>query len=103
VANASNVVAVVNALRDFVLASTNQSTSGANLPKTQVGGVSTKKDNNQSNFIQTQQTVTPVKVYDPNDPTNQTYVTVQQVTNLTMTNKATGETWTWKAPGGAPG
>jgi len=34
-------------------------------------------------------------IYDPNDPTGETYVTVSQITGLSFINKITGQTLNW--------
>lgn len=38
---------------------------------------------------------TTFNVYDPNDPTGETYVTVSQITGLSFINKITGQTLNW--------
>ncbi len=49
----------------------------------------------KSDFVVIKQIVTPVKVYDPNDPSKKTYVTVNQVTGLTLQNPITKQKWSW--------
>jgi hypothetical protein len=104
VPNANNIVQVLSAIRNYLITQGNNNNSGnGSNPGTVVGGVKVSDPKKQSSFVQVQQTVKPVKVYDPNDPSMQTYVTVQQIVNLQMTNQATGETWNWVAPGNTPG
>ena len=100
-ATAANVVDVVNALRAAIVGG--QSTGGyggGGQGGTQWGGFSTTKANQ---FQVVNQQVSTVKVYDPNDPTGQTYVTVKQITGLTMQNPYDGSTWQWNQSQGVPG
>ena len=100
-ANKDNLVVVVNALRNVIVGgqSTGGSGGGSQAPNPNPG----KSASAQNQFQQVDQVVTPIKVYDPNDPSGQTYVTVNQITSLTMHNPYDNSTWTWTAPGGTPG
>jgi hypothetical protein len=100
---ATNMQAVVTALRQTVLTLTNQlnnltrqnnNNPSNNPPKT--------PQQQKSGFYVTHQTVSQVKVLDPNDPSGNTFVTVNQVTALQLVNKVTGEVWVWQAPAGIP-
>jgi hypothetical protein len=120
IANDGNLVSTVNALRSTVLALTNQNTGGDN------GGFQTSdnasnpnnpnnnNDNNTSdqnsgggnngsgNFAVVTQVIQQVKIYDPNDATGNTFVTINQVTKLVLQQKTTGAIWTWNAPAIVP-
>lgn len=67
-------------------------------------GQPTKQPNPQkqpaSNFVLESQNIKKVKVYDPNDTSGETFVTVNQITALTMVSKTTGQKWIWTAPAG---
>ena len=108
VANDGNLVSTVNALRSTVLALTNQNTGGDN------GGFQTsdKASNplnplnplnpNNNSFAVVEQVVQQVKIYDPNDATKKTFVTINQVTKLVLLQEATGAAWIWTAPSAVP-
>ena len=108
-----SLIAAVNALRQWIIQYTNQGQGGSGGPNNQNQGGGTNpgggpKNQNQggggggttgnlSNFAEkpnTRQTTTN-RIYDPNDPTNQTYVDVKQITGLSFSNKA-GQTISWK-------
>jgi hypothetical protein len=55
-----------------------------------------------SNFKVTKQNIQKVKIYDPNDPTGQTYVVVDQVTSLDLQNPISKQGWSWTQPGNLP-
>lgn len=118
VATSTNIVEVVNALRTVVAAMTNQSPGSAgslSLLKPKFTGVKNTTPPNrkgggtnqnppgqkQSSFKQSNITIQKIKVSNPNDSSQ--FVTVNQVTSLTMVNPVTGETWTWTAPSSVPG
>ena len=99
-----SAIAAVNALRQVIngMFGANTQGNGGNsgtgqAPLKPGGGFSV------SQFQQSNQTVTKVRIYDPNDPSKQTYVDVNQVTSLTMTNPITKETWKWSQPPQQPG
>ena len=50
-----------------------------------------------SGFTQTNVVTQDIKVYNPDNKSQ--YVTVTQITGLTMVNNVTGETWTWTQQG----
>jgi len=102
IATSDNLVTAVNAIRAVLLAQTNQNASPAP-PPANVGGGGAPAAAPQSQFIVARQVTQQVKVYDPNDPTHQTYVTVNQVTGLVMENQVTGQSWNWNATSNLPG
>jgi hypothetical protein len=55
-----------------------------------------------SNFKVTKQNIQKVKIYDPNDPTGQTYVVVDQVTSLDLQNPISKQGWSWTQPANLP-
>lgn len=90
-----SAIAAVNAMRQVMMASAGQNSSGFNPgPGPNPGGGFTSK----SQFQVTNQVITPVRIYDPNDPSKQTYVDVNQVVSLTMSNPVTKESWSWQQP-----
>lgn len=97
IATPANVVDVVNALREQINTLFNRISQ---LPG---GSLIANPPQKNSVFKITNQTVTPVKIYDPNDPSKQTYVTVNQVTKLSMQNQNTKEIWEWSQPSSVPG
>jgi hypothetical protein len=117
VATDDNLVDTVNALRSTVLTLTNQNTGGNN------GGFQTANNasnplnpnnNNENNainqlaknaagnFAVVEQVVQQVKIYDPNDASKKTFVTVSQVIKLVLKQQTTGAIWTWNAPAIVP-
>ena len=100
-ANKDNLVDVVNALRNLVLGGQSTGGSGGGGQSGNTGGGFTSNEQNQFQVVE--QIVTPIKVYDPNDPSGQTYVTVNQITGLRMQNPYDKSTWSWTAPGSTPG
>jgi hypothetical protein len=55
-----------------------------------------------SNFKVTKQIIKQVKIYDPNDPSGQTYVIVDQITALSMQNPVSKQGWSWTQPANIP-
>jgi len=117
VANDGNLVDTVNALRSTVLALTNQNTGGSNggfQIASNASNPNNPNNNNENNainnlaksasgdFAVVTQVIQQVKIYDPNDATKKTFVTINQVTKLVLTQKTTGATWTWNAPSAVP-
>lgn len=103
----ASIAAAVNAIRQAILtmtggAGSNNTTNNTGQPGPGPGpgnpGVSFPPPPGKNNFTVITQIVTPVKIYDPSDPTNQTYVTVNQVTGLTLNDPVTKQNWTWQAP-----
>jgi hypothetical protein len=109
VANDGNLVDTVNALRSTVLALTNQNTGGSNGGFQIAGNASNPNNPNNNNennasgdFTVDSQVIQQVKIYDPNDATRKTFVTINQVTKLVLKQKTTGAIWTWNAPAIVP-
>lgn len=100
VPNGQNTQAVLQALRNAINVLTNQVSNTNQTNNNNTSNVVPPQNQNQ--FQVTNQVVSNVKVYDPNDPTGQTYVTVAQVTALTMRNPVSGELWNWSAPANVP-
>jgi hypothetical protein len=55
-----------------------------------------------SDFKVIKQTVQQVKVYDPNDPSKQTFVVVNQVTGLSLRDSISKQGWSWTQPANIP-
>ena len=96
-----SLIAAVNALRQWVIQFTNQGQGGSGGPNNQNRGGGTSpggggSGGNLSNFteVPNSRQTTTTRIYDPNDPTNQTYVDVKQITVLNFANK-TGQTIVW--------
>ena len=103
-ATKDNLVDVVNALRNVIVGSQSTGGSGGGGQGGGGGGGGGGAPNNKQNqFQQVDQVVNPIKVYDPNDPSGETYVTVNQIVSLTMRNPYDNSTWIWTAPGSTPG
>lgn len=98
----ASAIQAVNALRQVINSLLGQNTGGN-------GGAGPGPSpikpgfSSQSQFQVTNQTITKTRIYDPNDPSKQTYVDVDQVVALTMQNPVTRETWQWAQPGQAGG
>ena len=97
-----SLIAAVNALRQWIIQYTNQGQGGSGGPNNQNQGGGTNPGGgggggNLSNFteVPNSRQTTTTRIYDPNDPTNQTYVDVKQITALDFANKA-GQTVKWK-------
>ena len=100
-----SLIAAVNALRQWIIQYTNQGQGGSGGPNNQnqgggttpPGGGGGGTPGNLSNFteVPNSRQTTTTRIYDPNDPTNQTYVDVQQITAINFANKA-GQTVKWK-------
>ena len=97
-----SLIAAVNALRQWVIQYTNQGQggSGGRNNQNKGGGISPGSggsNGNLSNFteVPNSRQTTTTRIYDPNDPTNQTYVDVKQITAFNFANKA-GQTVKWK-------
>lgn len=109
IANQNNLVDVVNALRALLMSAFGQTGGGNNSntnPGVQFNGFSTKQPppspTKKNGFTVVEQIVRPIRVYDPNDPSKQTFVDVQQVVGLKMFDTVTNQTWEWTAPYGTP-
>jgi len=96
-----SLIAAVNTLRQWVIQFTNQGQGGSGGPNNQNRGGGTSpggggSGGNLSNFteVPNSRQTTTTRIYDPNDPTNQTYVDVKQITVLNFANK-TGQTIVW--------
>ena len=97
-----SVIAAVNNIRQWIIQYTNQGQGGGGGPNNQNQGGGTNPGGgggggNLSNFteVPNSRQTTTTRIYDPNDPTNQTYVDVKQITALDFANKA-GQTVKWK-------
>ena len=89
-----SVIAAVNNIRQWIIQYTNQGQGGGGGPNNQNQGGG---GGNLSNFteVPNSRQTTTTRIYDPNDPTKQTYVDVKQITALDFANKA-GQTVKWK-------
>ena len=87
-----SLIAAVNALRQLTIQYFNQITPSNPLnpvnPANPSPGVGDFTED-----VPARTTVT-TRIYDPNDPTNETYIDVQQITGLKFANK-TGQTINW--------
>ena len=105
VPNGQNTQAVLQALRNAINVLTNQ-VSHINRNNNNNGQLFNNNgqhpSRHQNQFQVTNQVVSNIKVYDPNDPTQQTYVTVAQVTSLSLTDPVTRQVWNWSAPSSIP-
>ena len=99
-----SLIAAVNALRQLTIQYFNQVPGNSNTgfngtpgqpgePGTPGGGGGFSPVGSFAESPGSRTTVT-TRIYDPNDPTNETYVDVQQITGLTFANK-TGQTIKW--------
>jgi len=102
VPNGQNTLAVLQALRNAINVLTNQVSHINRNNNNNNQNNNVPPPNNRNQFHITNQVVKNVKVFDPNDPTGQTYVTVAQVTALTMRNPVSGDLWNWSAPANIP-
>lgn len=50
----------------------------------------------KSTWNEVSRVTSKVRVFQNNDPTSQNWVDVEQINQLTMGNKKTGDQWTWK-------
>ena len=93
-----SAIAAVNPMRAAMIASAGAGAQGNGGvgpgPAPNPGGGFTEK----SQFQVTNQVMKPTRIYDPNDPTKQTYIDVNQIVSLTMSNPVTKETWSWEQP-----
>ena len=87
----ASLIAAVNALRQLTIQYFNQVPSNSDTVVNNGGGFSPV-----GSFTETpgSRTTVTTRIYDPNDPTNETYVDVEQITGLTFANK-TGQTIIW--------
>lgn len=92
----------VNAIRQWIIQYTNQTNSAGNNsvnitnPGNKVGTVT--KPAITANFNVTSQRTTITRIYDPNDPTKQTYVDVEQVVGVEWQDLVSGQLITWSQP-----
>ena len=99
-ATPDNILQVVNAIRVYIMNGANGAPGAPGQNGQNYGGGFQGFQPNQ--FKVSQQTVQDVKVYDPNDPTGNTYVTVRQITSLTLQNPYDKSTWTWNQSSSVP-
>ena len=100
----ASLIAAVNALRQLTIQYFNQvpgnSNTGFNGTPGQPGAPGAVGGGGGfspvGSFAETpgSRTTVTTRIYDPNDPTNETYVDVNQITGLTFANK-TGQTIKW--------
>ena len=100
----ASLIAAVNALRQLTIQYFNQvpgnSNTGFNGTPGQPGAPGAVGGGGGfspvGSFAETpgSRTTVTTRIYDPNDPTNETYVDVKQITGLTFANK-TGQTIKW--------
>ena len=102
VATPANILQVVNALRQILVGGQGGG-SGSGGGGNQGGQGNGFSSNQQNQFKVVNQVVSPIKVYDPNDPSGNTFVTVNQITSLTLQNPYDKSTWVWNQSGGVPG
>ena len=98
-ATADNLVQVVNAIRAVL---TNGQSSGGSGGSGGYGGGGGFHSNQQNQFTVTNQVTKDIKVYDPNDPSGNTFVTVKQIVSLTLQNPYDHSSWVWNQSGGVP-
>lgn len=90
-ANANNIVEVVNAIRTFLIATTNQDAGRADL----TGSLHTVTSPTPSQFTFVKAVYNSVTFTASNGAT----VAIPVLAQLQMKNNVTGETWTFTAPG----
>ena len=99
-----SLIAAVNALRQLTIQYFNQVPGNSNTgfngtpgqpgePGTPGGGGGFSAIGNFAEDVPAR-TVVTTRIYDPNDPTNETYVDVEQITGLKFANQ-TGQTILW--------
>ena len=99
-----SLIAAVNALRQLTIQYFNQVPGNSNTgfngtpgqpgkPGTPGGGGGFSAIGNFAEDVPAR-TVVTTRIYDPNDPTNETYVDVEQITGLKFANR-TGQTILW--------
>ena len=99
-----SLIAAVNALRQLTIQYFNQVPGNSNTgfngtpgqpgePGTPGGGGGFSAIGNFAEDVPAR-TVVTTRIYDPNDPTNETYIDVQQITGLRFANR-TGQTINW--------
>ena len=99
----ATALAAINALRQWIIQFTSPLTTNPG-PTTGPGGfqqpspttVNVPGGGAVGNFSEntTKRVITTTRIYDPNDPTKQTYIDVQQITGLQFVNKS-GQTIVW--------
>ena len=80
-----SLITAVNALRQWVIQYGNLVPPSINIPVPSL-----------TDFVEDPagRVTTETNIYDPNDPSNETYITVSQITGLTFVN-GTGQTIVW--------
>jgi hypothetical protein len=87
--NLASLAATVNAMRQVIMILVgDQGAQGR-------PGANGKDANAKGQWSETKRVTQTVKVYQNNDPSTGNFVEVQQINQLVMGNKATGQTWTW--------
>lgn len=93
VPNQQNILSCLNAIRNWIIASTNTDGGRANLS----GTVEVLPAPSQ--FTLTQEVINLYEYPVVSNGAQIGTVTIPQLVSLTLTNAVTGETWTWTAPG----
>ncbi len=100
----ASIVAALNAIRQWIQQFSNsipQSNVNFNFNPDNPGNTNNYYNNGGGSAagdfseVTASRVTTDQQIYDPNDPTGQTYVTVSQITGLKFTNKL-GQTVVWK-------
>ena len=98
----ATAIAALNAIRQWIIQFTNPGTNTGlgtgqgNSPQPNPGTIINIGGAATGNFaeVTSKRTTTTTRIYDTNDPTNQTYVDMQQITGLVFANKA-GQVINW--------
>ena len=99
----ATAIAALNAIRQWIIQYTNAGQGGAGGQNNQGGGGGTTpitpgsgNSANNSNFSEnpSKRVTKTQRIYDPNDPSQQTYIDVDQIVGLQFSNKA-GNTIKW--------
>jgi hypothetical protein len=86
--NVQSLTAAVNAMRQLLIIYLGQQ-RGPN------STISSPR-NNSGSWQETNRVTEKVKIYQNNDPTTGNFVEVEQINSLTMTQKSSGQKWTWQ-------
>lgn len=87
---------LLNAMRLALLSMLNQLNSSTN---NNSNGLNRKPEPTKAQWNETNRVTSNVKIYQNNDPNTGNFVEVEQINQLTMTDKSTGNTWVWKRNG----
>lgn len=90
--NIPSLVNTVNALRQIIQVITGQQgTQG----RPGIPGRNGQNTSAKGSWNETHRTTEKVKIYQNNDPTTGNFIEVEQINSLVLTNKDTGQKWTW--------